>query len=447
MRIRELAERVRHSLWFIPALSVVIAAVAALILLGLSDSLDASGAHLPLIFGAGPDGARAMLGAIGGSVITVAGTIFSITIVALQLTSSQFSPRVLRNFLRDRPNQLVLGVFIGTFTYCLLVLRSIRAEATDRAAFVPNVAVTGALLLAFLSIGMLIYFIHHVSVRIQVTSILASVASDTLRTVDAVAEWLEDRPDRPWRAAEVSESSAGGGVAPPTGAVPAGHPPAVRLSADHSGYLQFIEVGRLVRAAADAGGRLQLLVAPGGWVQRDAPVATFTGPADADVESLAGTVNGALSLAPERSMQQDVAFGIQQIVDIAAKALSPGVNDPTTAINALDRLLQILVAAGVANDPPRAFADADGVTRLDVPLPGLDELVSLALDQLRFYGATTPAVALHIARVLSQLRDAVGDRAATAIRRQADLLAEAVGDVPLASDRAAILAAVTPLRA
>jgi uncharacterized membrane protein len=101
----------------------------------------------------------------------------------------------------------------------------------------------------------------------------------------------------------------------------------------------------------------------------------------------------------------------------------------------------------VANAPPRAFADADGVTRLDVPLPGLDELVSLALDQLRFYGATTPAVALHIARVLSQLRDAVGDRAATAIRRQADLLAEAVGDVPLASDRAAILAAVTPLRA
>lgn len=442
MRIRELAERVRHSLWFIPALAVVIAVVVALGMLALSDRLDASGAHLPLIFGAGPDGARAMLGAIGGSVITVAGTIFSITIVALQLTSSQFSPRVLRNFLRDRPNQLVLGVFIGTFTYCLLVLRSIRAEATDRAAFVPNVAVTGALLLAFLSIGMLIYFIHHVSVRIQVTSILASVASDTLHTIETVADWLEDRPERAWRSAGSLDRVP---AAPPTGAIPADRAQ-VRIVAHHSGYLQFLDIGRLVRAAAEADGRLEVLVAPGGWVQRDAPVATFAGPDDADTERLGDAVNGALSLAAERSTQQDVAFGIQQIVDIGAKALSPGVNDPTTAINALDRLLQILVAAGVAQDPPQAFADADGVTRLDVPMPGLHELVELALDQLRHYGASTPAVALHMARVLSQLRDALGERAAPAIRRQADLLVEAAARIPLASERAAIMAAVAPLR-
>lgn len=444
MRIREVAERVRHSLWFIPALSVVIAVAVALGMLALSDQLDASGAHLPLIFGAGPDGARAMLGAIGGSVITVAATIFSITIVALQLTSSQFSPRVLRNFLRDRPNQLVLGVFIGTFTYCLLVLRSIRAEATDRPAFVPNVAVTGALLLAFISIGMLIYFIHHVSVRIQVTSILASVASDTLHTIEAVAEWLGDHPERSWRSAG---SSGAVPAAPPTGAIAAGSSSgALPIAACRSGYLQFVDIGRLVRAAAEADGRLQLLVAPGSWVQRDAPVATFAGPDGADADRLRDEVNEALSLAAERSMEQDPAFGIQQIVDIGVKALSPGVNDPTTAINALDRLLQILVAIGVAGDPPRAFADRDGRTRLDVPMPGLHELVGLALDQIRHYGAPTPAVALHIARVLSQLRDAVGGRAAAPIRRQADLLAEAAAAVPLASDRAAILAAVTPLR-
>lgn len=444
MRIRELAERVRHSLWFIPALSVVIAVVAALGMLALSDQFDASGADLPLIFGAGPDGARAMLSAIGGSVITVAGTIFSITIVALQLTSSQFSPRVLRNFLRDRPNQLVLGVFIGTFVYCLLVLRSIDAEAADRPAFVPNVAVTGALLLAFLSIGMLIFFIHHVSVRIQVTSILASVARDTLDTVEAIADWLEDRPERGWR---TTESAVGAVAAPPTGAIPlAAASGSVPVAARHSGYLQFVDIGRLVRAAAKAEGDLQLLVAPGSWVQRSAPIATFRGPDDTDAEWLGDEVDRALSLAAERSMQQDVAFGIQQIVDIAAKALSPGVNDPTSAVNALDRLLQVLVAVGGAGDPPRAFADEGGVARLDVPIPGLNELVPLALDQLRHYGASTPAVALHIARVLSQLRDAVGERAAAPIRRQAELLAEAAAAVPLTSDRAEIMAAVTPLR-
>ena len=198
MRLRELAERVRHSLWFVPTISVVLAVIAALGLVGLSSVLGEE-VDLPFVYGAGPEGARAMLQAIGGSVITVAGTLFSITIVALQLTSTQFSPRVLRNFLRDRANQIVLGVFIGTFTYSLLVLRTIRSEdETGGGAFVPGLAVTGGLLLAFVSIGVLIYFIHHVSVRIQVTTILASVVTDALRTIEHLATWNERREDRGW---------------------------------------------------------------------------------------------------------------------------------------------------------------------------------------------------------------------------------------------------------
>ncbi|MGQ0606875.1 MAG: DUF2254 family protein, partial [Chloroflexota bacterium] len=139
MQIREWAERIQHSLWFIPGLGVLVAAAAALSMLALSEALGRADADVPIVFSAGPEGARATLQAIAGSVITVAGVVFSITIVALQLTSTQFSPRVLRNFLRDRPNQLVLGTFMGTFTYCLLVLRTIRSEDELRGdPFVPN---------------------------------------------------------------------------------------------------------------------------------------------------------------------------------------------------------------------------------------------------------------------------------------------------------------------
>jgi len=442
MRVRELAERIRHSLWFIPTLSVLVAAGISLAAVGLSDALDQVGADLPLIFGAGPDGARAMLQAIAGSVITVAGVTFSITIVALQLTSTQFSPRVLRNFLRDRPNQLVLGVFMGTFTYCLLVLRSIRSEDELRGeAFVPNLAITGALVLAFISLGMLIFFIHHISVRLQVTSIVASVAGDTIRTIRDLSEWTTARPERGWVAAGAGEATP----APPSGAIP---PPAGSvLRATESGYLQLVDLGGLVRGAEQLGGTYRLLVAPGAWVQRDAPVATFQGGTDAALPNAEhrDRIADALAVADERSTQQDVAFGIQQLVDIAVKALSPSVNDPTTAIGCIDRLVEVLVAAGTSADPPRAFADVGGTVRLEVPYPGFDELTQLAFDAIRHYGATTPAIAIHLARALSVLRDTLPASRLPSLRAQAALLAESVADIERESDRRRVMEAVGPL--
>jgi uncharacterized membrane protein len=446
IRLREVAERVRHSLWFVPTLSVLIAAAASLGAVGISDAIGQEAADLPIIFGAGPDGARAMLQAIAGSVITVAGVTFSITIVALQLTSTQFSPRVLRNFLRDRPNQIVLGVFMGTFTYCLLVLRSIRAEDELRgAAFVPNLAITGALVLAFVSLGMLIYFIHHISVRIQVTSIVASVARETLRTIDHVTRWAEPDEGRGWLPG-TAEAPA---PAPPSGAVPARDvdQASALVTAQESGNLQLVDLARLVHGARESGGRYRLLVAPGAWVQHRAPVATFTADAgttetpDEHVRRLAD----ALVVGDERSTQQDVAFGIQQLVDIAVKALSPSVNDPTTAIGCLDRLLEVLTAAGLADDPPTAFADVEGRVRLEVPYPGFAQLVPLAFDQVRHYGASAPAIVIHLARVLTVLVSTVPEGRHAALLAQAALLAEAAARITPETDRARCMTAIQPL--
>jgi uncharacterized membrane protein len=446
VRIREWAERIRHSLWFIPGLATVAAAAVALLMLALSEALGRADADFPIVFSAGPDGARATLQAIAGSVITVAGVVFSITIVALQLTSTQFSPRVLRNFLRDRPNQVVLGTFMGTFTYCLLVLRTIRSEDELRGdAFVPNLAITGALLLAFLSLAMLIYFIHHISVRIQVTSIVGSVARDTLDTIRHVAAWSEPEPTRGW----LPVAAAASAPPPPSGAIPASDagPDAVGLRARESGNLQLVDLAGLVAHAREAGGRYRLLVAPGAWVQDRAAIATFT-PADraaVDVEAHERELRDALAVADERSGQQDVAFGIQQLVDIGIKALSPTVNDPTTAMACIDRLVEVLVAAGLAGDPPRGFADLDGTPRLEVPFPGFAELVPLAFDQVRHYGATTPAIVIHLARGLSVLIATLPAERHAPLRAQARQLADAAAAIELESDRQRALAALQPL--
>ena len=446
MRIREWAERIRHSLWFIPGLAVLAAAAAALGMLALSEALGQADADFPIVFSAGPDGARATLQAIAGSVITVAGVVFSITIVALQLTSTQFSPRVLRNFLRDRPNQLVLGTFMGTFTYCLLVLRTIRSEDELRGdAFVPNLAITGALLLAFLSLAMLIYFIHHISVRIQVTSIVGSVARDTLDTIRHVAAWSEPQPKRGWLPMPAVASAP----PPPSGAIPASAAPsgAAMLHARESGNLQLVDLAGLVAHARESGGRYRLLVAPGAWVQDRAAVASFA-PADraaVDVERHERELHEALAVADERSSQQDVAFGIQQLVDIGIKALSPSVNDPTTAMACIDRLVEVLIAAGLEDDPPRGFADLDGALRLEVPFPGFDELVPLAFDQVRHYGATTPAVVIHLARGLSVMLATLPAHRHPPLRAQARELADAAGAIVVEADRQRALAALQPL--
>jgi uncharacterized membrane protein len=447
MRIREAIEHIRHSLWFVPTASVLLAAIAALAMLALSNAIGATGSELPVVFGAGPDGARAMLQAIAGSVITVAGVTFSITIVALQLTSTQFSPRVLRNFLRDSSNQFVLGSFMGTFTYALLVLRSIRSEDELRGdAFVPGLAITGALVLAFVSIGMLIYFIHHISVRIQVTSIVASVANDTLGTLQTLAGWTEPDHDRGWQPAGADSGAA---PPPPSGAVATGHPgphPGTLLARE-SGYLQLIDLEALVRMAREADGRYLILVSPGAWVQDQAPIAHFkpSGASSPDLQSHEASVKDSLSIGDERSDQQDVAFGIQQLVDVGVKALSPSINDPTTAMSCIDRLVQVLTAAGLAADPPRLFADGDGTIRLEVPYPGFDELVPLAFDLIRHYGGDTPAIVIHVARALSILVSALAPARHPPLRLQAALLADAAARITHESDRHRALDAVRPL--
>ena len=387
--------RVRDSLWFVPSVAVVIATVLAILAVQIPTPDSTSELARLWLFGGGAAGARSMLSAIAGSLITVTGVVFSVTIVALQLASSQFTPRVLGSFVADRVNQAVLGVFIGTFTYTLLVLRTIRSAADDRALFVPHVAVTIALMLLLVSIAALIIYINHSARSIQASVILHR---ETLRTLARVDVLFPERVGHTAR--DMSDDAQGD-------ALPAGAPGMV--TASHSGYLQVLHTDTLWKLEEAHGTRLIT-------IRMESPIGAFVfpgkrlatvWPADAVDEPFERAVRAAFALGPERTIEQDVEFGLIVIVDIALRALSPGINDPTTAMQCIDRLTEILAALGTREPPPTLRRSPDGTMRLlmrSITFPGA---VALAFDQIRLFGAENPAIANRLLQSLIELASVV----------------------------------------
>ena len=371
----DLRESIRSGFWAVPSVCVTGAVVLALGLVRLDRARSAEVAYA---FGAGPDGAREVLSAITTSMITFTGLVFSITIVVLQLASSQFSPRVLRTFLRDRQTQASLGVFVATFVYAVMVLRTVDSADGDR--FVPAIATTVAVVLLLVSVGVFVFYIHHVATSIQVSSIIEAISSETRRTLD-----------RRYPAGGASSTT----IHPPpelspTSAVPAGR----------SGVVVRVDKRELVRLAAQAGVVLHSGVRLGQFVPEGAPPLLVAGDAGRlDVRRVVAAVR----LAKDRSLEQDVAFGLRQLVDIAARALSPGVNDPTTAVQALDALHDLL--RRLATRPLRTgvHTDDDGAVRLVLPPERLTDHLSLALDEISQYGRDSGQVRARLAGLLADL--------------------------------------------
>lgn len=409
MSLQRLAFRLRNSLWFIPGLWAVgagLLAFGAILIDALTPSI---GRDLPLVFGGGPDGARSVLSSIAASMITVAGVTFSITIVALQLASSQFSPRVLRDFMRDRLSQSVLGSFIGAFFYSLLVLRSIRSADESGPEFVPAIAVTIAIGLAALAVAMLIYFIHHISTRIQVSSIVAGIADAT-----------EQAMQREGPAGDDEE-----GV-PVGGETPTGEPG--RMPALASGYLQLLDRPGIIAVAEELDLVVRVELTPGDWVQQGVALFAAWPPAAAG-EDLARRLNDHATIGAERSLDQDMAFGLRQLVDVGVKALSPGINDPTTARDCIVRITQVLVERARSGEPAGRLGGSDGRLRLVERVRPFAELVSLGFDELRHYGASTPDVATTLAASLHTLRELVPEALRPPVDEQLDRLRLAAGRV------------------
>jgi uncharacterized membrane protein len=372
-------DTLRSSYWFLPSLMLVAAIALAFAMLELDRRVLGDDPKVPWVYLGGAEGARAVLGAIASSVITVAGVVFSITIVTLAQAASQFGPRILRQFMRDRGNQTVLGTFIATFVYCVLILRTVRGE--NGGTFVPHASVALAVVLAVASIVVLVYFIHHVSVSLQAPIVVAALTAD----LEQATEHTIPR--------STGEADDG---APPE---PAG--PWSAISAPASGYVQRIDFGALVAAAAREEALLRAECDPGAYAIEGAPLVSVT-PAGA-ADALTRDVRSAFILGPQRTSEQDVRFALQQGVEIAVRALSLGINDPFTAINCVDWLGSALARVGREPPPATVHRDRDGVPRVIVPMPDFGALMDTAFGQLRQYAGRSPAVIVRMLDVLGSL--------------------------------------------
>ena len=308
-------ESIRASFWFVPSIMVFWAVLLSFLMVAVDRRLDlTSYSSFGILYAGGPEGGRLILSTIAGSMVTVAGVAFSITIVALTLASSQFGSRLLRNFMRDTGNQLVLGTFISTFIYCLLVLRTVGQ--VDEAVFVPNVSITFAVVLALVNVGVLIFFIHHVSTSIQADQVIAAVYHELLNHIQRLfPEEIGYGPDHNEKVE--NEKSALGHAYYQT----------VPVLASQSGYLQAIDSDGLLEFATGNDLLMYLQYRPGEFVVAGSTIVAVQCNEPLD-ENLKRQISGSLILGAQRTPEQDSEYVVHQLVEVAVRALSPGIKIP-----------------------------------------------------------------------------------------------------------------------
>ncbi|MEF2548223.1 DUF2254 domain-containing protein [Aurantimonas sp. E1-2-R+4] len=367
--------RLNSSFWFVPTMMCAVAVGLSFLLIEVDTRLGVGTvSEFGLLYTFGPEGARAILSVIASSMITVASLIFSITMLSLQLASSQFGPRVLENFMRDRSNQIVLGTFVATFLYCLVVLRSVRGTADS--SFVPHLTVAFAVVLAAVGVAVLIYFIHHIATSIRIETLLAQLAADGCAAVDRLfPERLGHGPlhyeDEPAADRLPNDFDAG----------------SERVSADASGYVQNVGMDALMQIATEHDLVLRIETPPGRFVTEGECMITAY-PRDRVSDGIAESLRGVLVIGRDRSVNQDLEFAIRRIVELAQRSLSPGINDPTTALYCIDRLGEVFGRLSGRDLPSPIRYDDTGQLRILTEVIVIEELACNAFSAIARYGTS-----------------------------------------------------------
>lgn len=361
-----------NGFWFVPLLISLLGPLLALFFLNLDHHVGQ--VDRTFFFSGGAAEASIVLSTIAGALITVVALTFSITIVVLQLVSSQYTPRALRGFLQDRVTQVVAGSFFAISTYCLIVLTTLPDSSSPDQSFFPAISVTVAMLLGSLGLVLLLIFVHHTGSVIQVTDITARIAMQTIQAMDPqyqtlISEPLEAETSSPFRTRYVED-------------IPA------RLYATRPGYIQRIVFSHLSNLLQRPGLYLYLPVRPGDFVTEETVLAEVW-PAQAADGACRKAIFASVYIERERDFYQDALFGVRQLADIALRALSPAVNDPTTAILCI-KYLQAVLEHFVRYQPqPNVFHVAKGASILEVRQPTLREYLEVFLEIAHYSGGNT----------------------------------------------------------
>jgi len=406
-KLQNLWENVQSSLWFIPTILVGLAILGSSLLIRVDIGLAQRDSTLiPWLFSGTADAARTLLSVVAGSMVTVISIAISLTIIALVQASAQFTPRVLRQFTASRPNQVVLGTYTATFVYALLVLRTVRSAEEGGAPFVPALSVTTAVGLALLCLGLLIFFIHHMSQSLQVAVILDEVRHELIAQID-----------------EMYPQGIGQGVPdPPSLAViraqlkPNGNLVVVR--SHRAGFVRHIDEQTLLEAPLASTQWLWIRPRIGEFVACGSIIAELD-QSDSAADAVSDQIRRAFVIDRERTITQDPLFGIRQLVDIALKALSPGINDVTTAEYALYHLGDVAGRLAERTFPSAVRTAANGQTQIIVTRPTWDDMIEAAFSQIRQAAANDVHATQTLLQVLHDLalRLSTGSRA-HAIHRQ-----------------------------
>lgn len=399
----------RQQFWFIPAVFTVLALILAEVGIALEERYGVP-ESLKFIYSGGETGARTLLGAVASSAIGVAGTVFSITIAALSYAAGSMGPRLLDNFTRDRGNQVVLGTFIATFAFTLYSLRAVQGGEEN--PFVPHYNVTGAMLLALACIAALVYYLAHVTGSINMTRVITLLRDDLQDALETATHQREDAqgerqppPEAFWENGEVLRSEAGG-------------------------YLQLLDTEALIKLADRENVALRLHVKPGDYVFTNSVIVTA-------IPHLPDGVMDTLTLGRTRLQGQDLEYSVRQLTEVASRALSPGVNDPVTAIDVIDRFGDALCRLHDRSWPDGVHFSGDHL-RLVRPVTTFGGLLDSMFHMIRQYGKGSPAVTIRMLEVLRSIAACMDDPARHAeLRRHAEMIyADALENTPNDNDRA-----------
>ena len=364
------AAQVRSGLWFVPVMCVIAGVVLSYVTLWIDEQTGYD--LIPRSFTGGPDAALTILGAVATSMVSLAALVLTITMVVVQLAMGQFSPRIVQPILKDKPSQFAIGIFVGTFAFAMLAMRQVLI-ASSGAGRVPGLTVVVAFVLVVVSIAVLVLYVHHIGRSLRVSALIELVGQDTRRLLDKQYPAVGEQ----------------------------GEPDESVVMSSTSGVLCHVEFDRVVDVARDADCTLHLIPAFGEFVAAGAPLLRIEGnstPAQLD------DARDAIALGLERTLDQDVAYGLRLLVDIAERSLSDSpFLDPTTAVQAIDRLHDCLRHIARRDIHDGRYCDADGVVRLTVRVMDWDAYVHLAYDEIRQAGAGTPQVARRLQASLDDL--------------------------------------------